>query len=112
MANTDKTVLIKDELLNRMKQFKEALQDENKRIELENNIMGYEVLIRFEVFLKEQEGEKFADGLFLYMSESGEIVGAEYYIRDAEDVTVTGLEAEDFNVVKELFKDYFALEVE
>jgi hypothetical protein len=46
------------------------------------------------------------------MSESGEIVGAEYYIRDAEDVTVTGLEAEDFNVVKELFKDYFALEVE
>ena len=112
MVKKDKTVLIKDELQSRMEQFKEALQNEDKRTEMENNIMGYEVLIRFEVFLTEQKPGEYADGLFLYMSESGEIVGAEYYIRDAEDVTVTGLEAEDFNVVKELFKDYFALEVE
>lgn len=112
MVKKDKTVLIKDELQNRMEQFKKALQDEDKRVELENSIMGYEVLIRFEVFLKEQKPGHYADGLFLYMSESGEIVGAEYYIRDAEDVTVSGLEAEEFNVVKELFKDYFALEVE
>lgn len=112
MVKKDKSAMIKDELISRMEQFKEALQDENKRIEMENTIMGYEVLIRFEVFLSDKKAEKYSDGLFLYMSESGEIVGAEYYIRDAADVTITGLEAEDFNVVKELFKDYFALEIE
>lgn len=112
MAKTDKSVLIKDELQSRMEQFKEALKDENKRIELENSILGSEVLIRFEVFFPSPKGGKYSDGLFLYMNDSGELVDAEYYIRDADDVTIAGLETEDFGVVKELFKDSFSLEIE
>lgn len=112
MAKKDKSVLIKDELQSRMKQFKEALRDENNRIELENSILGSEVLIRFEIFFPSQKPGKYSDGLFLYMNDSGEIVDAEYYIRDADDVTIAGLEIEDFNVVKELFKDSFSLEIE
>jgi len=112
MAKKNKSALIKDELQLRMKQFKEALQDENKRLELENSILGSEVLIRFEVLFPSPKAGMYSDGLFLYMNDSGEIVDAEYYIRDADDVTIAGLETEDFNVVKELFKDSFSLEIE
>ena len=112
MARKDKSVLVKDELQSRLKQFREALQDENRRIELENGILGSEVLIRFEVFFQSPKTGNYSDGLFLYMNDSGEIVDAEYYIRDADDVTIAGLETEDFNVVKELFKDAFSLEIE
>jgi hypothetical protein len=112
MAKKDKSVLIKDELNVRMEQFNEAVQDENKRIELENSIMGSEVLIRFEILFKALKPGKYSDGLFLYMNDTGEIVDAEYYIRDAADLTIAGLEAEDLNVVKELFKDSFSLEIE
>jgi len=111
MAKKDKSAIIKNELQLRMKQFKEALHDDNKRMEMENNILGSEVLIRFEVFFTNKPGE-FTDGLFLYMNDSGDIVDAEFYIRDADDVTISGLETEDFNVVKELFKDSFSLEIE
>lgn len=112
MTKIDKSELIKDELHLRMEQFKEALSDEEKRLELEKSILGSEVLIRFEVFFPSQKPGKFSDGLFLYMNDSGEIVDAEYYIRDADDVTIAGLETENFNVVKELFKDSFSLEIE
>ncbi len=112
MAKKDKSELIKDELQSRMDQFNEALNDEKKRVELEDSILGSEVLIRFEVFFTSQKPGKYSDGLFLYMNDNGEIVDAEYYIRDADDVTVSGLETEDLNVVKELFKDSFSLEIE
>lgn len=92
--------------------FKEAMKDEFKRSELENSIIGSEVLIRFEVFLPSPESGNLSDGLFLYMNDLGEIVDAEYYIRDIDDVTIAGLESEDFKVVKELFKDSFSLEIE
>lgn len=112
MAKIDKSVIIKEELQSRMEQFKEALSDSEKRLELENSIMGSEVLIRFEVFFSSAKSGNFSDGLFLYMNDSGEIVDAEYYIRDADDITIAGLETEDFSVVKELFKDAFSLEIE
>ncbi len=109
---SDKKSTINEELLSRMKQFKEAMMDQEKRIELENSILGSEVLIRFEIFLPSKSPAKFSDGIFLYMNDSGEIVDAEYYIRDVEDITLVGLEADDFKVVKELFKDSFSLDIE
>lgn len=112
MGKKEKNALIKQELKSRMKMFKEAMKDEFKRSELENSIIGSEVLIRFEVFLPSPESGNLSDGLFLYMNDLGEIVDAEYYIRDIDDVTIAGLESEDFKVVKELFKDSFSLEIE
>jgi len=108
----DKKSVINKELQSRMTQFKEAVVDEEKRRELEEGILGSEVLIRFEIYLPAKTNVKLTDGLFLYMNDSGEIVDAEYYIRDADDVTIVGLEAEDLKVVKELFKDSFSLEIE
>ena len=110
MSKDNKSAINK-ELSLRMKQFKEALSDQEKRIELENNIIGSEVLIRFEIFLPSTT-QKFSDGVFIYMNDLGEIVDAEYYVRDADDITIIGLESDDFSVVKELFKDSFSLEIE
>ena len=112
MTKIEKSELVKEELQSRMEQFKQALTDEKKRVELEESILGSEVLIRFEVLFPSSKPGKFSDGLFLYMNDSGEIVDAEYYIRDADDVTIAGLETDDFDVVKELFKDSFSLEIE
>lgn len=108
----DKKSIINKELPSRMKQFKEAMEDQQKRVELENSILGSEVLIRFEIYLPTKDHTKFSDGVFLYMNNFGEIVDAEYYIRDADDITIVRLEVDDFKVVKELFKDSFSLEIE
>lgn len=110
MSKDNKRVLKK--LNSRIEEFKEALQDENKKQELQDNIPGSQVLIRFEIFLPSQNTEEYVDGLFLYMNDVGEISNAEYYFRDLVDVEVVPLPDEDLEVVKDLFGDAFTLEVE
>ncbi len=111
-AKKKNTVTIDKELKARMKIFKEALKDEDKKIELHDSIYGSEVLIRFEVFLPSRDPLIFSDGLFLYMNDSGEIVDAEYYLKIEDNVTVQKLKTNELKVVKELFKDSFSLEIE
>jgi hypothetical protein len=111
-AKKKDTVTIDKELKARMKIFKEAIKSEEKKIELHDSIYGSEVLIRFEVFLPSRDPMNFADGLFLYMNDSGEIVDAEYYIKAEDNVTVSKLKPKDLDVVKELFSDSFSLEIE
>jgi hypothetical protein len=106
------TISIDKELKARMKIFKEALKSEEKMLELHDSIYGSEVLIRFEVFLPSRDPLIFADGLFLYMNDQGEIVDAEYLIKVEDKVTVSKLKPNDLKVVKELFKDSFSLEIE
>ena len=106
------TETIDKELKARMKVFKDALKSEEKKIELHDSIYGSEVLIRFEVFLPSRDPLSFADGLFLYMNDSGEIVDAEYYIKVENNITVSKLKPNDLKVVKELFNDSFSLEIE
>jgi endonuclease III-like uncharacterized protein len=102
-----------NELQSRMEEFRALLKDEAKKQAWHDEIPGSEVLIRFEVFLPSSApGEEEVDGLFLYMGEKGEIVNAEYYYRDLLEVTVCPLSDEDLEVIKELFKDAFTLEVE
>ena len=111
MKKSKNSAEIDKELKSRMKLFKEAVENEKKMDEFHNNIEGSEVLIRFEIFLPKGPG-KITDGLFLYMNDLGDIVDAEYYIHNAEDVTVTALSGDNLNTVKELFKDSFSLEIE
>jgi len=110
MSNNEQKIL--KELNLRMKEFRAALKDEKKNQELQDNIPGSEVLIRFEVFLPSQNPEEFVDGLYLYMNDEGEIVNAEYYFRDISDVEVITIPEEDLAVIKDLFGDSFTLEVE
>ena len=88
------------------------LKAKKRRLELHDSIYGSEVLIRFEVFLPSRDPLSFADGLFLYMNDSGEIVDAEYYIKVENNITVSKLKTNDLKVVKELFNDSFSLEIE
>lgn len=100
------------ELNSRMKEFRAALQDEQKKQDLQDNIPGSQILIRFEIFLPSQNPEEFVDGLFLYMNDEGQIANAEYYFRDMSDVEVINISEEDLPVIKDLFSDAFTLEVE
>ncbi len=97
------------ELNRRMEEFRAALQDEQKKLDLQDNIPG--LLMRFELFLPSQNPEEFVDGLYLYMNDEGEIANAEYYFRDMSDVEVINIPEEDLPVIKDLF-DAFTLEGE
>lgn len=105
-------ISIDKELRSRMKIFKEALDSDKKKQEFHDSIYGSEVLIRFEVFLPSRDPLKLSDGLFLYMNDSGDIVDAEYYVKVDNNITVSKLKKNNLNVVKELFKDSFSLEIE
>jgi len=107
MSN-DKQRILK-ELNSRMKEFRAALQDEQKKQDLQDNIPG--LLMRFELFLPSQNPEEFVDGLYLYMNDEGEIANAEYYFRDMSDVEVITIPEEDLQVIKDLF-DAFTMEAE
>ena len=100
------------ELKARIKLFKEALQDDAKKDELQDSIQGSEILIRLEIFLPSDKQEDFIDGLYLYINNNGEIVDADYYFKDSSDGALTRLGDEDLQIVKELFQDAFTLEIE
>ena len=100
------------ELKARMKLFKEALQDDEKKDELQESIQGSEILIRLEIFLPSDKPDEFIDGLYLYVDNNGEIVDADYYYKDSNDGALTRLSDEDLQIVKELFQDAFSLEIE
>jgi hypothetical protein len=110
MSKDDDT--IQEKLQARLNEFREALQDDEKRRDLHESITGSEILIRFEVFLPSPDPKELVDGLFLYMNDSAEIVGAEYYYRNMSEGEVTEISEADLEVIKELFADSFTLEVE
>lgn len=106
------TEKVGEELKSRIEWFKQALKDDVKKEELQDSIQGSEILIRLEIFLPSDNPEEFADGLYLYIDNSGQIVDADYYFRDTCDGAITRLEDEDLQVVKDLFQDAFSLEIE
>lgn len=100
------------ELKSRMEWFKQALADEDKKEELHESIQGSEIIIRLEVYLPSDDPENFMDGLYLYINNAGEIVDADYYFRDSCNGAITRVEGDDLQIVKDLFKDAFSLEIE
>lgn len=106
------TEKVGEELKERMKWFRAALEDEAKKENLHEKLQGSEILIRLEIFLPSDNPEEFVDGLYLYIDNSGEIVDADYYFRDSCNGAVTRLEGEDLQVIKDLFQDAFSLEIE
>ena len=107
MSNDDSK--INKELQKRLKEFKAALKTETKKQELLDNLP---FLIRVEVFLPSPNPEEFVNGLFLYMGDTEGIVNAEYYFQDKEEVKICSLSDDELEVVKELFKDEFDMEME
>ncbi|MBI5681188.1 MAG: hypothetical protein HZC47_09860 [Methanobacterium sp.] len=101
-----------EELKSRIEWFKEALQDDEKREEIHDSVQGSEILVRLEIFLPSDDPDNFADGLYLYIDNSGLIVDADYYFRKTNDGAVTRLEGEELQIVKDLFQDAFSLEIE
>lgn len=107
-----KKLKVEEEMIRRMKFLRSILADDEKREELDRNILGSEVLIRFEIIFASPHLGEYSDGLFLYMNDEGKIVDAEYYLRQDGELTLCKIEGEDLRVVQELFQDSFTLEVE
>ena len=84
------------ELKSRMKEFKAALKDENKKQDFQDSIPGSQILIRFEIFLPSTNPEEYVDGLYLYMNDEGQISHAEYYFQDMSDVQVINIPKKTF----------------
>lgn len=100
------------ELKKRIRQFKKLLKDESEKEKFYNEICGSEILVRLEIFLPSNNPDKFIDGVFIYMNDSGKIVDAEYYYKEGEEGAITRLTDKDLKVVSDLFQDEFSLEIE
>jgi len=108
---------ITKELNSRMEQFKAALNDENKKFELMDNIPGSEGLIRFEVLLPSKKPEEYEDGLFFYLNEEGVIVNPEYFYRyksgeEVIKVEVINIPEDYLPVINDIFGELFISEEE
>ncbi|MCK9151302.1 hypothetical protein [Methanobacterium alcaliphilum] len=100
------------ELKKRIRQFKKLLKDESEKENFYNEICGSEILVRMEIFLPSANPDKFIDGIFIYMNDSGKIVDAEYYYKEGEEGAITRLTDKDLKIVSDLFQDEFSLEIE
>jgi len=100
---------INKELQNRMKEFQTALKSQAKKQELLDNLP---LLIRVEIFLPSPNPEEFVNGLYLYMGDTEEIVNAEYYFQDKDEVQICSLSDDELKIVKELFEDEFDQDME
>ena len=107
MSNDDSK--LNEELQMRMKEFKAALKNETKKQELLANLP---LLIRVEIFLPSPNPEEFVNGLYLYMGDTEEIVNAEYYFQDKDEVQICSLSDDELKIVKELFEDEFDQDME
>lgn len=100
------------ELKKRIRQFKKVLKSEEEKTKFYDAICGSEVLVRMELFLPSANPDKFVDGVFIYMDDSGKIVDAEYYFKEGNEGAITRLTDKDLKVVGDLFQDEFSLEIE
>jgi len=85
---------------------------DDKSAQKADEICGSEVLVRMELFLPSANPDKFVDGIFIYMNDSGKIVDAEYYFKEGNQGAITRLTDKDLKIVSDLFQDEFSLEIE
>ncbi len=100
------------EFKKRIRQFKKVLKSDEEKTKFYDEICGSEVLVRMELFLPSANPDKFIDGIFIYMNDSGNIVDAEYYFKEGNQGAITRLTDKDLKVVSDLFQDEFSLEIE
>ena len=74
-------------------------------------VKSVEMLIKFEIYLNDAEIGS-SDGIYLYMNEDGQIVNAEYFVKEDGDVTIISFSDEQLEVIVELFADVFTINVE
>ena len=101
-----------ERLEKRMVELRESLEQhkENPGSGFEE-VKSVEMLIKFGIYLNDAE-IGITDGIYLYMNEDGQIVNAEYFVKEDGDVTIISFTDEQLEVIVELFADVFTVNVE
>lgn len=101
-----------DRLGRRMVELNNALQDKRTNPDFGfENVESVDMLIKFVVNLN-SESKKVNDGIYIYMSDDGEIVNAEYFVKENGDVTIISFTDEQLKLIVELFSDVFTVNVD
>lgn len=103
-----------DRLEGRMVELNNDLQ--NKRTNPDfvfEDIQSVDMLIKIIVNLNkyEDDDESIEDGIYVYMDDTG-IINAEYFIKEDGEVTIISFDEEQLELIRELYGDVFAVNVE
>ncbi|WP_455645625.1 hypothetical protein [Methanosphaera sp.] len=101
-----------DRLGRRMVELNNALQDKKTNPDFGfEGIKSIETIVKFEVFLNDAE-DGVEDGIYVYMNDKGELLNAEYFVKEEGDVTIITFTDEQLELVLDLFGDFFNVNVE
>lgn len=75
------------------------------------DIHSVDMLIKIIVNLNSNE-PGVEDGIYIYMNDAGNIVNAEYFVKENGDVTIISFTDEQLELIIELYGDVFAVNVE
>ncbi|RAP50751.1 MAG: hypothetical protein BZ136_00745 [Methanosphaera sp. rholeuAM74] len=77
-----------------------------------DEVKGVDTIIKFVIYLNDTDESGIVDGIYIYMNEDGIIVNAEYFVKEEEDVTIISFSDEQLELIIELFRDVFTINVE
>lgn len=101
-----------DRLGRRMVELNNALQDKRTNPEFVfESVKSVDMLIKFIIYLNDAD-ENISDGLYVYLNDKGEIVNAEYFVKEDDDVTIISFTDEQIELIVELFSDVFTVNVD
>ena len=101
-----------DRLGTRMVELNNALQDKRTHPDFAfEDINSVDMLVKIIVNLESNE-KGIEDGIYIYINEEGDIVNAEYFVKEHGEITIFSFDDAQLDLIRELFGDVFAVNVE
>jgi hypothetical protein len=101
-----------DRLGTRMVELNNALQDKRTNPDFAfEDINSVDMLVKIIVNLESNE-KGIEDGIYIYINEEGDIVNAEYFVKEHGEITIFSFDDAQLDLIRELFGDVFAVNVE
>lgn len=101
-----------DRLGTRMVELNNALQDKRTNPDFAfEDINSVDMLVKIIVNLESNE-KGIEDGIYIYINEEGDIVNAEYFVKEHGEITIFSFDYAQLDLIRELFGDVFAVNVE
>ena len=101
-----------DRLGTRMVELNNALQDKRTNPDFAfEDINSVDMLVKIIVNLESNE-KGIEDGIYIYINEEGDIVNAEYFVKEHGEISIFSFDDAQLDLIRELFGDVFAVNVE
>jgi hypothetical protein len=95
-----------------MVELNNALQDKRTNPDFAfEDINSVDMLVKIIVNLESNE-KGIEDGIYIYINEEGDIVNAEYFVKEHGEITIFSFDDAQLDLIRELFGDVFAVNVE